>query len=631
MIKRDFDAPLTFGFTSTLRLSVAAAIMALLGLAGPLGPVAARAANVTLIASDAVGFSSFTNGANWSNGALPTSGNDYFTSTFGLRTPGDGNNYSFGGHSLTLQTPAAGSYSLIYKGTASANTYTLKNLTNNGGLIRSGAGSANTCVIAGNMVVAGNSTIQADQSPFVISANLSGSAIITNLNPSPQTYGTVTYSGTNSAFTGELLAGANGILIFASTNSLPGNPAVSNPGQITLGAGATLEDLAGVTLSNANGGITLLGSATINVAGASLNTTVAEPIAGGSVGLTKTGAGTLDLNAPATYTGATTVSAGTLAGTGSVSGAVTVGSSANLGAGGAGGVVGTLTVGNNLTLQGNVTLRLNVTGGLPTNDLVVVGGNVSYGGTLTISNLTTDGTALAPTNTFQLFNVAGGWSGNFNASISGSPGVGLAYVFNPTNGVLSIAPTAVLMHRYSFFNEPNGSLTATDSIAGANGTLQGSAAVTGGKLVLNGTSGAYVNLPGGLISGFAAVTVEAWADYGALPANCYLFSFGNTDGSGAGENYIFCAPQAARITISSTDPGYDNEENATSAGWSGLTNLYVAAIYYPAANYLALYTNGVLAGYNGAVTNQLTSVSNVLSYLGRSLYTSDPYAPRPCE
>jgi hypothetical protein len=130
-----------------------------------------------------------------------------------------------------------------------------------------------------------------------------------------------------------------------------------------------------------------------------------------------------------------------------------------------------------------------------------------------------------------------------------------------------------------------------------------------------------------LISGFAAVTVEAWADYGALPANCYLFSFGNTDGSGAGENYIFCAPQAARITISSTDPGYDNEENATSAGWSGLTNLYVAAIYYPAANYLALYTNGVLAGYNGAVTNQLTSVSNVLSYLGRSLYTSDPYAP----
>jgi hypothetical protein len=106
-----------------------------------------------------------------------------------------------------------------------------------------------------------------------------------------------------------------------------------------------------------------------------------------------------------------------------------------------------------------------------------------------------------------------------------------------------------------------------------------------------------------------------------------LFSFGNTDSSGDGEDYIFCAPQAARITISGTDPGYSAEQNATCSGWSGKTNLHVVAIYNPPAGYLAIYTNGVPAGVNNAVTTQLTSVSNVLSYIGRSLYTSDPYAP----
>jgi len=193
--------------------------------------------------------------------------------------------------------------------------------------------------------------------------------------------------------------------------------------------------------------------------------------------------------------------------------------------------------------------------------------------------------------------------------------------------VPAVISAQTLTHRYSFFNEPNDSTVATDLVASANGTVQGGAVITGGQLVLNGASGTCLNLPGGLITGSSAVTVEAWADFGNLPANCYLFSFGNTDGSGAGENYIFCAPQAARITISGVDPGYNGEQNATCGGWSGRTNLHVVAIYNPPAHYLAVYTNGMLAGVNTAETASLASVSNVLSYLGRSLYTSDPYAP----
>ena len=86
-------------------------------------------------------------------------------------------------------------------------------------------------------------------------------------------------------------------------------------------------------------------------------------------------------------------------------------------------------------------------------------------------------------------------------------------------------------------------------MAAANGTIQGAATITGGQLVLNGTSGNYGKLPGGLITGDSAVTIEAWADYGTLPANCYLYSLGNTDSGGSGENYIFCAPQGGRIAI----------------------------------------------------------------------------------
>ncbi len=610
---------------------VAVAIPCFFFLANILSPTPTHAANITLLTTEGVGASAFTGATNWSNDAVPSSGNDYFTSSFGLRTPGDANNYTFGGHSLTLQTPTSSGYSIIYKGTAANNVYTIKNLTNNGGLIRSGAGSGNICTIGGNMVVAGNSTIEADQSAFVISGNLSGGAILTNLNPGPQTYGSVTYSGTNLAFTGELLVGNNGILIFGNSHSAPGFSAIPNPGQITLGASSTLEDIAGITFNNANGGLTLLGNVTINVSGSNVVTTVAEPVSGSGVTVNKTGTGALYLNAACSYTGTTTVNAGTVAGSGSLSGPLVVSSTANLGAGAAGATVGTFTINNNLTMQGNTTLRINNTGGLATNDQVVVTGAATYGGVLTITNITSDGTALTAGEVFQLFNVLGSSSGNFSTSIAGSPGTGLSYVFNPTNGVLSVVSTAslaaILAHRYSFFSEPNGSTAATDLIAGANGTLQGSAVITGGQLVLNGTSGTYANLPGGLITGDAAVSVEAWADYHSLPANCYLFSFGITDGSGSGGNYIFCAPQAARITISGVDPGYNAEQNATCGGWSGETNLHVVAVYNPAGFTMSIYTNGVLAGANNGITTPLSSVSNVLSYIGRSLYTSDPYAP----
>ena len=151
----------------------------------------------------------------------------------------------------------------------------------------------------------------------------------------------------------------------------------------------------------------------------------------------KKGAGTVYLDAGNTYTGTTVVTNGTLAGIGSINGPMIVRPAGNLGAGDAGATVGTFTINNNLTLQGNATLRIDKTGGSPVQDNVTVSGNITYGGILTVTNITSDATPLTTTNTFQLFTVSGSPSGNFT-SIVGSPGAGLAYSFNPASGVLSV-------------------------------------------------------------------------------------------------------------------------------------------------------------------------------------------------
>ena len=51
---------------------------------------------------------------------------------------------------------------------------------------------------------------------------------------------------------------------------------------------------------------------------------------------------------------------------------------------------------------------------------------------------TSDGTPLAVSNSFTLFPGAGGYAGNFAVTNLPAPGTGLAWNWNPTNGVLSV-------------------------------------------------------------------------------------------------------------------------------------------------------------------------------------------------
>ncbi|HEX4120347.1 MAG TPA: hypothetical protein VH619_07015, partial [Verrucomicrobiae bacterium] len=70
-------------------------------------------------------------------------------------------------------------------------------------------------------------------------------------------------------------------------------------------------------------------------------------------------------------------------------------------------------------------------------------------------------------------------------------------------------PAKSLVHRYSF-SETSGTNTA-DSVGGTNwtGTLIGGATLSGGQVVLDGSSG-YVQLPAGLVSNMDNLTLETW-------------------------------------------------------------------------------------------------------------------------
>ncbi len=222
--------------------------------------------------------------------------------------------------------------------------------------------------------------------------------------------------------------------------------------------------------------------------------------------------------------------------------------------------------------------------------------------------------------------------------------------FNSTNALTLTVATATLAHEYKF-SETSGT-TSADSVPGNSptwdATLVGGATLGGGQVTLDGATG-FVQLPAGILSGLDEVTIETWATFGGT-VNTYanLYAFGNQDLAGNGENYITLQPHTGTTTTSANfglgDPGNAAETDAAfGPPLDGLANIQVVAVYHPFAGSVSVYTNGVLAGINRNVFNNLldpvafagpwyggksllayTLGSDPINYIGASLYSSDP-------
>lgn len=172
-----------------------------------------------------------------------------------------------------------------------------------------------------------------------------------------------------------------------------------------------------------------------------------------------------------------------------------------------------------------------------------------------------------------------------------------------------------LAHRYSFAAD------AGDSIGKAHGRLKGGASISGEALRLPGTSGSYANLPGGLVSGCGAVSIEFWADIGANGNWARIFDFGNMSGT-AGNSFLFLTP---KMNASQYRMDMNGRVLDVSGGVLNNKSVHVVCIIDPAVNYTAIYVDGELVKQQTASTSALSTVGKSWSFLGRSLFSSDPY------
>jgi hypothetical protein len=189
---------------------------------------------------------------------------------------------------------------------------------------------------------------------------------------------------------------------------------------------------------------------------------------------------------------------------------------------------------------------------------------------------------------------------------------------------------AALAQRWSF--EGSGE-TAQNSAGTAPGTLANTALTGSGALELAGTtSDQYVDLPNGVVSSLVNATFEAWLTWRGGAAWQRVFDFGSTQNAegaqGTGATYLFLTPMAtnttgfARVAFTTSGSGAETRLDAKRALTVGAVS-HVAVVVDDENDLLSLYLDGAPAG-SVAFNAQLSQLSDVNNWLGRSQFTADP-------
>ncbi len=450
-----------------------------------------------------------------------------------------------------------------------------------------------------------------------------GAAFTATFNNAVRTTITVTANRANGSF---LFSGASaGAFTFNA-----GSFTVANAGSITINSGVTntqtfnssllLPTIANSTYSFINNSSTT--SAKLNIAGAVTGRTAATPSTltlagsnggtisgvignggnGGSVALTKSGAGTWVMTGVNTYTGATAVNAGTLE------------------IGGSGRLAGTtpVTVGPAGTLMLSTSASTAVTGGL-----TLSGGNLRFGANtvnLPSTTLNPATTSVIDTNgSNATFSTVIGGAGGFNKIGAGDLNFTAA---NTYSGNTTVSGGKLLANNTTGSALGSGNVTV-DSTATLGGS--GSVSLAAGKIVtLNGTLSigntgdttgadlAISTLGGGstIFGSSAIVTMDIFsgAGHGAIVNNAeadVLRLFGNLDIT-SGANLVLGNPNA--IASASWGDG----DTFQLIDWTGIgsrTGTFAAvdasALSLPigwSVDSSQLYNSGVIRIVNGIVS-----------------------------
>jgi autotransporter-associated beta strand protein len=317
-----------------------------------------HAANISLTADDGSGTSSFNSTGHWSNGAAPDATNNYFTSTWLLRSPADSSSYTFGGGSLSIDLGGR----FLMKGTG-GQIVTVTNLIMNGGL----ADYANSDADNNMKILAGRITLATGTTSYFGAVSGIGSETLIITAP--------IQGGGNIQIAGPAVNGGsdNGTVQFAGTNTYTGNTTV---------AGGTLALSGNGSLVSSN--ISVSTGATLDVSGQN------SPVL--AVGQSLFGGGSIKGNLT------TAIKCGIYPGTN--------------------GAAGMLTLNNSLTMAVGSTLNLDLsTSGTSGNDLLNVTGALTLNGnTLNLHSLS--GSASLDASTDYVLATAGSISGSPNPTVN---------------------------------------------------------------------------------------------------------------------------------------------------------------------------------------------------------------------
>ncbi|HVM47268.1 MAG TPA: LamG-like jellyroll fold domain-containing protein [Candidatus Acidoferrum sp.] len=223
---------------------------------------------------------------------------------------------------------------------------------------------------------------------------------------------------------------------------------------------------------------------------------------------------------------------------------------------------------------------------------VTAPGNAYFGGPQGLVVTSSDPTIIS-VNSQNLLTTHRPGSVTLTASFGGKTNSGIVYVKNQ----------AVLAHRYSFNTDGD----ASDSVGGANGTLQGGATVSGGQLQLTGGNGDYLDLPPNLLTNYSSVTIDAWVNFGPVQNWARLWEF--TDVGAATQNEFYFSP------------GWNNPPNANfyNAGFQWGGNVLAAGAPLGSAPYhiTCLYGDGTLQVYTNGVL-EVSASANMIAPAGNA-------------